>query len=69
MVLLDLRDGRREGPRPTRIKAVYGVLLAITLYHAALTFRWLHLPGFYDLADMLFGRIGLSIIRALGWRG
>ncbi|MFD2384085.1 hypothetical protein ACFSWD_23750 [Paenibacillus xanthanilyticus] len=69
MVLVDLRDGRREGPRPTRVKAVYIALLGITFYHAALTFRWIHLPGFYDLANTLFGRIGLAIIQALGWKG
>ncbi|TYP73930.1 hypothetical protein BCM02_106209 [Paenibacillus methanolicus] len=69
MLLLDFRDGRREGPRPTRIKAAYVILLAITLYHAALTFRWLHLPGFYDLAAALFGRIGLAVIQSLGWKG
>lgn len=69
MILLDFRDGRKEGPRPTRVKAAYCMLLAVTFYHAALTFRWLHWPGFYDLAAALFSRIGLAVIQALGWKG
>ncbi|MBB3109821.1 hypothetical protein FHS18_001884 [Paenibacillus phyllosphaerae] len=69
MIMLDLWDGLREGPRPTRVKAVYVILLTMILYQAVITFGRLHWPGFYELAYAIFGPIGGAIVRALGGKG
>lgn len=51
MIISDYLAGRREGPRPTRVKLIYGILLIAILYHALVNQGWLHLAAYYDIAN------------------
>lgn len=65
----DLRAGRREGPRPTRIKFIYGLLLLVIAYHTIVIQGNLHWLTYYDSANALFGGAGNTIMKWVKTKG
>ncbi|MFC5649206.1 hypothetical protein ACFPYJ_08695 [Paenibacillus solisilvae] len=51
MITSDYLIGKREGPRPTRVKLVYGLLIIMILYHTVVNQEWLHWVTYYDAAN------------------
>ncbi|WP_274649821.1 hypothetical protein [Paenibacillus humicola] len=54
MMFSDWRAGKKEGPRPTRVKLVYGCLLLLVVYQTAALTNWIRLPDYYELFRALF---------------
>ncbi|NBD22730.1 hypothetical protein [Paenibacillus glycinis] len=63
MLAVDYKDGVREGPRPTRVKLIYGLLLLFCLYHMVHAEGWVHLKTYYDAANALFGPMSDALFK------
>ncbi|WP_219836407.1 hypothetical protein [Paenibacillus sp. R14(2021)] len=69
MMAVDYKDGVREGPRPTRIKLIYVVLVVLSVYHIITIYGRLKLYTFYDVANAILGPGADSLVKWLTTKG
>ncbi|MBM7564336.1 hypothetical protein [Paenibacillus sacheonensis] len=69
VIVADYREGVRDGPRPSRTKLTYGLLLALALYHMADATGLIHVMTYYDTANALFGPAADALFKWFKLRG